>query len=98
MFSDYRNGAPSDFPIDGVSVRVTQTLVIIAGSAGFDGEYEISLRRDDGIGLIARQNPLYGGFLNRFSGKLSLQLAKNRERSSFDFIYDAKCTDAKPLF
>lgn len=98
IFFDYRNGAPSELPIVGVSVRVSQTGVIVAGSAGFDGEYEISLRRDDGIGFTARKNTLYGGFLNRFSGELGLHLAKDPERSSFAFMYQAKCVKAKPLF
>ena len=98
VFTDYRDGAPRELPVEGVSVRVSHTDLIISGSAGFDGEYAVGLRLDSGIGFTARKTPLYGGFLNRFSGKLGLQLAKDSQRKSFDFMYDAKCTKAKPLF
>jgi hypothetical protein len=98
VFTDYREGAPRDIPIDGVSVRVGHACIFISGSAGFDGEYDVGLKLDNGIGFTARKNPLYGGFLNRFSGKFGLQLAKDSQRRSFDLLYDAKYTQARPLF
>ena len=98
VFTDYRDGAPRELPVEGVSVRVSHTDLIISGSAGFDGEYKVGLRLDSGIGFTARKNQLYGGFLNRFSGKLGLQLAKDSQRTNFDYLYDAQCTKAKPLF
>ena len=97
-FSDFSQGESLEFSVEGVVVRVKTDRMSITGSAGFDGDYKISSRPENGVSFVSITNSMYGGFLNRFSGALDLTASRDANRTGFKFLYIAKCTKANPLF
>ena len=90
-----------DIPAKGFYVEIGSAQAKVQGSPGFDGVYTVSTRREDGIGLTDPNRPGVGGWLNRFTGDLTLSLRKDidsRGRTNILNLIRATCTRANALF
>lgn len=101
-FSDYSSLDVRDIPISGIYIQVSEASVIVQGASGFDGTYSITKRLDNGIGIKLPSNNAYSGFLNRFSGELSLLEQRGEVKADGSYQLGrtiiAACEKAKPLF
>ena len=85
----------------GIYVEIAGDRVKVLGAIGFDATYSVITRREDGVGFQLESNPSYGGFLNRFSGQLSIM---EKGAVAKDGSYNLKqgmsaaCGKAKSLF
>jgi len=91
-----------DVPIKGIYVEVSGDRVKVLGTTAFDASYSVITRREDGLGFRHESNPLYNGFLSRFSGELTVMekgaIVKDGVMSQLKQILNAVCRKAKPLF
>ena len=90
-----------DVPLNGIYIEISGNRVRVFGAAGFDGTYAIVTRLEHGMGLQHEFNHSYGGFLNRFSGTLSLtEKGKIGSDGSYKLnqLLTAMCGKAKLLF
>ena len=71
-YDNYTSTDTRDVPVKGIYVEVSGDRVKVLGAVGFDAIYSVITRREDGLGFQLESNPSYGGFINRFSGQLSL--------------------------
>lgn len=86
-----------DVTVDGMYVEISATGVRLSGAFGYDGDYSIVTRKSEGIGFVSNVNARWGGFFNRFSGKISLS-TYNEDRTLLVQGLNATCRPAKPLF
>jgi len=100
-YDNYASADARDVPIKGIYIEVSDDQIKVLGTVGFDATYSVVTRREDGLGFQLDANSSYGGFLNRFSGKLSL-LEKGTTASDGSFklkqAISAVCGKAKSLF
>jgi len=100
-YDNYTTTDVRDVPAKGIYVEVSGDRIKVLGTVGFDATYSVVTRREDGLGFQLESNSSYGGFLNRFSGKLSL-LEKGAIASDGSFklkqAIGAVCGKAKSLF
>ena len=90
-----------DVPMKGIYVEISGDRVKVLGAAGFNATYSVITRLENGVGFRLESNPSYGGFLNRFSGQLSLTekgaVAKDGSHKLKQMMV-AECGKAKSLF
>ena len=100
-YNNYGDAELRDISAKGILVEVSGDKVRIQGSIAFDTDYSVTTRLETGLGIVARSNQSYSGFLNRFSGQLSLS---ERGEAAKDGTYkvrqtlSATCKKAAPLF
>ena len=89
-----------DVSVSGIYVEVSEDNIKVVGAMGFDSIYSVVSRREEGIGFRLNSDPAYEGFLNRFSGELSLsQKGKAKDGSpSYLKLIKATCSNAHALF
>lgn len=100
-YTDYVSTDMRNVPIKGIYVEVSEKKVKIVGAPGFDSPYVISSNAENGVGLQAVSNGDYQGFLNRFSGELSLTQrfdVKQDGTWKVKTAISAVCKKATPLF
>lgn len=100
-YNNYTSTDMRDVPIKGIYVEISGDRVKVLGAVGFQGTYSVITRREDGVGFRLESNPSYGGFLNRFSGQLSIMekgaVAKDGSFNAKQMM-SAECARAKALF
>ena len=101
QYDNYTSTDMRDVPMKGVYVEISGDRVKVLGAIGFDATYSVITRREDGVGFQLESNPSYGGFLNRFSGQLSI-MEKGAVAKDGSFKLkrgmSAACGKAKSLF
>src|SRR5262245_65158280 len=71
-YSNFQKSDLRSVPISGIYIEISEDQVKILGAPGFDSMYSIVTRKETGIGFQIASNTSYGGFLDRFTGQLSL--------------------------
>ena len=94
--------APVSSDVDSLLLSLTDDLVTISGSPYFDGKYTLTTRTESGVGFESLSNSTYSGFLNRYTGQISL-IHKGDSLSDGSFrvrqLISGKCSLAtQPLF
>lgn len=100
-YDNYTSTDMRDVPVKGMYVEISSDRVKVLGSAGFDASYSVITRRENGLGFQLESNRSYGGFLNRFSGDLSLMekgVVENDGSFKMKQSISAVCGKAKSLF
>jgi hypothetical protein len=90
-----------DIPVKGIFLDISEDHVTVQGAVGFDATYSIITRRENGLGIQLDSDASYSGFLNRFSGELSLaQKGDQKKDGSYKLKQhiSATCKKAQPLF
>ncbi len=95
-YSDYSDTKIRDVPFS-LSVEVGADSVKVLGSPGLDAVYQIHLRREDGVGFRFAANPLFSGFVNRYTGKISL-LEKMSNSDRYAKLFSGECQTVRALF
>jgi len=100
-YNDYTKGV-HNVDSRGAYVEVRGDAVKVVGIAGFSAKggttYRKSHEDEASICFTLPRNELYGGCLNRFSGRLNLMKYATKERGSFEQYFDGECRTARPLF
>ena len=100
-YDNYTSTDMRDMAVKGMYVEISGDHVKVLGSVGFDATYSVVTRRENGLGFQLASNQSYGGFLNRFSGELSLSEKGEVEKDgSFKMrqYISALCGKAVSLF
>ncbi|WP_447731652.1 hypothetical protein [Rhodanobacter soli] len=101
-YSDYSLASVRDSPVSGIYLQVSNDRVKVQGAAGLDGTYSVIHRLENGIGIQIASNQAFSGFLNRFSGKLSLMEKDGMVKPDGSFqvrqILNADCAKAHSIF
>ncbi len=100
-YSDFSTPGARDLPVKGIYVEITGDRVSVHGSPGFDSVYSVTNRSENGLGIQLDSNTSYGGFLNRFSGELSIaETSKVRIDGNYKIkqMLNAVCNKARALF
>jgi hypothetical protein len=100
-YDNYTSADMRDAPVKGIYLEISGDRVKVLGTVGFDATYSVITRRENGVGFQLESNPSYGGFLNRFSGQLSLmEKGAKTEDGGFKLrqVMSAVCGKAKSLF
>ena len=81
--------------INGIYLEIGTRLVKVAGSMGWDGEFEIRRSDQTSIFFVSPLNSEYFGSVNRLSGELQLNRMQKQQ-----LLADTRgiCRPAKPLF
>jgi len=82
-YTDYTSADLRDVPTRGMYIEVTEKKVKIFGAPGFDTTYNVTNTSEIGIGFQAATNSDYEGFLNRYSGALTLTQRINNADGSW---------------
>ena len=100
-YNNYISSDLRDIPVQGIYLEVSDKQVKIVGAPGFDTTYAVTRNLEGGVGFQAHSTKAYSGFLNRFSGQLSLS-EHNAEGASVSLkvkqTISATCRKATPLF
>ena len=100
-YNNYSSTDMRDLPVKGMYVEISGDRVKVMGAIGFDATYTVVTRREDGLGIQLDSDRSYGGFINRFSGQLSLMEKGEVEKDGSFKVkqgIDALCSKAKSLF
>jgi hypothetical protein len=95
-YDNYTIAGAREIPIKGIYLEISGERVKVEGALGFNATYSIITRKENGIGFQLESNQAYGGFLNRFSGQLSLMEKASAE--TVNQTLTAFCSKARPLF
>ena len=71
-YSNYTLPDMRDISVNSIYIEISGDRVKVLGAPGFDSTYSVIIRLENGLGIQLDSNKSYGGFLNRFSGQLSL--------------------------
>ena len=83
-----------DAPVNGMYVEIHKEHIKVLSTPGFNGSYQITNRLENGIGFQHEADAAYSGFLNRFSGQISLSQKQTSNR--YAQLLSADCARAKP--
>lgn len=101
-YSNYASADIRENPVSGIYIQVSNDSVKVQGAAGLDATYTVINRQDNGIGFQLDSNKAFSGFLNRFSGQLSLMERAGAVNADGSFqtrqILNAVCTKASAIF
>lgn len=101
-YSNYATTNIREIPVSGIFVQVSNDSVKVQGAMGLDATYTVTNRQGNGIGFQLDSNKKFSGFLNRFSGQLSLMERAGAVKSDGGFktrqILNAVCTKASAIF
>lgn len=101
IYTNYTLLDMRDIPINGIYIEISGDRVKVLGALGFDSTYSVINRLENGLGIQLDSNKSYGGFLNRFSGQLSLtekgEVGKGGSYKMRQSI-SALCSKARSLF
>ena len=100
-YDNYTSSGVQDIPIKSIYLEISRDRVKVVGALELDASYSVTTRLEHGVGFLLESNSSYGGFLNRFSGQLSLfEKGPIRKDGSYDLrqLIRAVCGKAKPLF
>jgi len=90
-----------DISVNSIYIEISGDRVKVHGAPGFDSTYYVINRLENGLGLELDSNKSYGGFLDRFSGQLSLmEKGEAGKDGSFKIrqSISALCSKARSLF
>lgn len=100
-YTNYTAPDMRDLPVNSIYIEISGDHVKVLGTPGFDSTYSVINRLENGLGIQLDSNKSYGGFLNRFSGQLSLmekgEVGKNGSYKIKQSI-SALCRKARSLF
>lgn len=100
-YSNYTLPDMRDISVNSIYIEISGDRVKVLGAPGFDSTYSVINRLENGLGIQLDSNKSWGGFLNRFSGQLSLT---EKGEVGKDGIYkirqsiSALCSKARLLF
>ncbi len=100
-YSNFSKHDKSEIPIKGIYIEILRDRMTVLGAPGFDATYSVTNRPDNGLGIQLDSNKSFEGFLNRFSGELSLvEKGKVAKDGSFKIrqLINAVCHKASALF
>lgn len=99
-YTDYTSSDLRDVPTKGIYVEISDRKMKIFGAPGFDAEYIVTNTIKTGIGFEAVTNGDYQGFLNRYSGALSITQRNANSDGSWKAKtgINATCKKAVALF
>jgi len=99
-YSDFVNNI-RDVAVDGVIVKVTGKNVNVINAAEFSSNnlnlYETTVFGDDSIRFKNKSKPLYSGFINRYSGKISISEWSDDEKRLLKLL-EGNCELANKKF
>lgn len=99
-YTDYTSSDLRDVPVKGIYIEIYGKKIKIVGAPGFDTTYLVINTAEHGVLFQADLNKDYEGFLNRYSGMLSV----TQKQYNPDGTWKAKtgisaaCKKAVPLF
>jgi len=101
-YSNYASANIRETPVSGIYLQISNDSVKVQGAVGLDATYTVINRQDNGIGFQLDSNKAFSGFLNRFSGQLSLMERAGAVEADGSFqthqILNAVCTKASAIF
>lgn len=101
IYSNYTTPDIRDISIKSIYIEISGESVTILGAPGFDSTYSVINRLENGLGIQLDSNTSFSGFLNRFSGQLSL-IEKGEVEKDGNFKIrqhiSALCSKARSLF
>lgn len=100
-YNNYTSSDLRDIRIQGIYVEISDKQVRVVGAPGFDSTYVVTNYSEGGVGIQLSSNHGYFGYLNRFSGQLSLtERGEEGAKGSWKAIQtiSASCKRATPLF
>ena len=71
-YTNYTAPDMRDLSVNSIYIEISADRVKVIGAPGFDSTYSVINRIENGLGIQLDSNKSYGGFLNRYSGQLSL--------------------------
>jgi hypothetical protein len=100
-YSDFSKPDIRDIPVKGIYIEISGNRVTVLGAPGFDSTYSVINRMENGLGIQLDSDRSYEGFLNRFSGELSLMEKDNIAKDGsykIKQMLSAVCYKARSLF
>ena len=91
----------NDMSVDGIYIEIGRYSIRVAGSMGWDGEFEIKRTDPASVFFVSSLNDEYFGSVNRYSGEFQLNRAQNWQlREGLKMLATTRgvCRPAKPLF
>ncbi|WP_454652299.1 hypothetical protein [Bradyrhizobium liaoningense] len=85
-----------DMKVTGIYLEIRKGSIKVAGSTGWDGEFEIKRTDPASVFFVSPRNEEYFGSVNKYSGELQLNRMQNQSRLSA--ATRGVCRPAKPLF
>lgn len=100
-YSNFREPDMHDLPIDGIYIEVLDGKIKISGATGFESDFLIIRNSAAGIGFYSALGSTQEGYLNRYSGRLSLserEIYADSNGPKLKILINAKCKKAAPIF
>jgi len=101
-YSNYSSANIREIAVSGIYIKVSNDSVKVHGTMGLDANYSVTNRQENGIGIQLASNAAFSGFLNRFSGQLSLMERDGAVKPDGSFqvrqILNAICAKASSIF
>lgn len=96
--ADFYNANPPirDMKVSGIYLEIGKDSIKVAGSMGWDGEFEIKRSDPASVFFVSPRNAEYFGSVNKYSGEFQLNRMQNQ--SKFSASTRGVCRPAKPLF
>lgn len=99
-YDDFQVENARNIQVQGIYIEIGSNIQI-SGSPGFDATYLVTTRKKDGVDFQLPDNPSVVGYINRYSGELSLMVKGAPAPDGgvkIKRMVSVTCAKAEPMF